>query len=106
MFLLIQNSFLETLHFNNCLNQKISIDRLGKIKNCPSMTKDFGDVSLRPSFEDIVTSEDFRYLWKIKKDDIEICKDCELRYACLDCRAYLTDPQNLLSKPVKCKYTP
>ena len=34
--------YLESLTYNNCLNQKISIDRFGNIKNCPSMGKSYG----------------------------------------------------------------
>lgn len=54
----------------------------------------------------IVGSEEFRKLWNIKKDDIEICKECELRYVCQDCRAYIANPENIHSKPRKCTYTP
>lgn len=34
--------YMESLSFNNCLNAKISIDRFGNIKNCPSMAKSWG----------------------------------------------------------------
>jgi hypothetical protein len=48
----------------------------------------------------------FRSAWHIKKDMIKKCRDCEFRYACTDCRAYLEDPQDILSKPLKCGYDP
>jgi hypothetical protein len=35
-----------------------------------------------------------------------VCKDCEFRYICTDCRAYLEDPYNEYSKPLKCGYDP
>lgn len=34
----------------------------------------------------IVKSLGFQELWKIRKDDIEICKVCEFRYMCIDGR--------------------
>ena len=34
--------FLEAQNYNTCLNRKISIDSMGLIKNCPSMTQSFG----------------------------------------------------------------
>jgi radical SAM protein with 4Fe4S-binding SPASM domain len=43
-------------------------------------------------------------VWEITKNQIEICKDCELRYICQDCRAYTIDENNKYSKPLKCKY--
>ena len=36
---------MESLSFNNCLNAKISIDRFGNIKNCPSMAKSANSTS-------------------------------------------------------------
>ena len=53
-----------------------------------------------------VADSEFKKVWLINKDQIDICKDCELRYACSDCRAYTVDPEKLNSKPVKCGYDP
>ena len=39
-----------------------------------------------------------------KKDDIDKCKECELRYMCQDCRAYIKDKENIYSAPTKCNY--
>lgn len=97
--------YLESLKHNSCLNQKISIDVNGFIKNCPSMSKSFGNV-FEDNIEDIVNSNEFQLLWNIKKDDIEVCKDCEFRYICTDCRAYVEDPKDIYSKPLKCGYNP
>jgi len=44
--------------------------------------------------------------WNITKDQIDICKDCEFRHICTDCRAYIEDPKNIYSKPLKCGYNP
>jgi hypothetical protein len=46
----------------------------------------------------------FRKYWDINKDKIHVCKDCEFRYICTDCRAYVEDPEDILSKPLKCDY--
>jgi len=39
------------------------------------------------------------------KDKIDVCKDCEYRYACLDCRCFRMN-EDIYSKPKKCKYNP
>lgn len=31
---------------------------------------------------------------------------CEFRYICTDCRAFLVDPRDSRSKPLKCGYNP
>ena len=97
-------NFTEAINFNSCLNRKISLDSRGNIKNCPSQAEDFGNISLI-SFSEVLKNNKFKHLWKIKKDDISICKDCEYRYICTDCRVF-TQEDNNLSKPLKCTYDP
>lgn len=99
------NTFIEAQKFNTCLNKKISVDAEGEIRNCPSLVKSFGNIKSE-SLKEIVLQESFRTLWHINKDQIEICKDCEFRYICTDCRAYLSDKDDILSKPEKCNYDP
>lgn len=97
--------YLESLNYNTCLHKKIAVDKRGNIKNCPSMEKSYGSI-VDTMLIDVVTSFDFKKVWYIKKDDIEICKDCELRHMCQDCRAFISDENNILSKPSKCSYNP
>ncbi|MCG8412356.1 MAG: hypothetical protein MI739_13845, partial [Bacteroidales bacterium] len=57
------------------------------------------------SLLDVVNSKEFQFYWNISKDQIEVCKDCEFRYICSDCRAY-TKNSNVYSQPAKCTYNP
>ncbi|MEI6950347.1 grasp-with-spasm system SPASM domain peptide maturase [Paraflavisolibacter sp. H34] len=98
-------NFFEAQKFNGCLNRKIAVDVFGEIKNCPSMAHSFGnirDTELRQA----VGQEAFRRSWTMAKDSIRTCRDCEFRYACSDCRAYVEDPSDPYSKPLKCGYDP
>jgi SPASM domain peptide maturase of grasp-with-spasm system len=97
--------FTESQHYNTCLNRKLCIDENGYIKNCPSMVKHYGHID-NTKLEDVVKSEEFQKLWYIKKDDINVCKDCEFRYMCMDCRAYIKNPNDIYSQPAKCHYNP
>lgn len=97
--------YTESLAANSCLNRKIAVDRLGNIKNCPSMVESYGhanEVPLKAALE----AEGFKTKWGIKKEQIEVCKVCEFRHICTDCRAYLSEPTNVYSKPAKCGYDP
>jgi SPASM domain peptide maturase of grasp-with-spasm system len=98
-------TFSESLNYNSCLNRKISIDKEGNIKNCPSMQKNYGCIT-NTSLSEVIDIQDFRRVWSIKKDDINTCKGCEFRYVCTDCRAYIENPENENSKPLKCGYNP
>jgi SPASM domain peptide maturase of grasp-with-spasm system len=90
---------------NSCLSHKISINNLGEIKNCPSTSEVYGNIATANLVEAIMQPH-FKKYWKITKDQIQICKDCEFRYICTDCRAYVETPGDLYSKPLKCGYDP
>ncbi len=97
--------FTESQHHNTCLNRKISIDKDGNIKNCPSMPQSFGNIK-DTTLEEALNHPDFKKYWNINKEQIEVCKDCEFRHICTDCRAYLENPEDQYSKPLKCGYNP
>lgn len=103
-------TFTESHHHNSCLNRKISIDVNGDIKNCPSMPESYGNIK-DTTLEEAINKPGFKKYWNITKDDIEVCRDCEFRYICTDCRAYtertkFSDEGLDLSKPLKCGYNP
>lgn len=98
-------TFTESLSLNSCLNGKISIDKNGSIRNCPSMEQSFGNIN-NTTLEQALLDKQFKKYWTLNKDQIEICKDCEFRYICTDCRAYVENPMNDKSKPLKCGYNP
>jgi SPASM domain peptide maturase of grasp-with-spasm system len=98
-------AFTESMVHNSCLNRKIAVDARGEIKNCPSLDRSFGNAR-EISLHSALARHDFKELWSINKDQIEICRDCEFRYVCTDCRAYLAKPEDRFSKPAKCNYDP
>lgn len=98
-------TYTESLNHNSCLNRKISIDAEGYIKNCPSMKESFGNIK-DTTLAEAIEKSGFKKYWDINKDKIHVCKDCEFRYICTDCRAYVEDPEDILSKPLKCGYNP
>ena len=96
--------FTESLSFNNCLNKKLGIDKSGYVKNCPSFKNNFGHIE-NIKLNELFLNKKFIIYWKIKKDDIKVCKTCEFRYICSDCRVFTTKNQ-INGKPSKCKYNP
>ena len=94
----------ESLNYNTCLNKKLSIDKNRKIKNCPYLDKDFGDYT-HNSIIETVKSKEFQKLWKLSKDKINECKDCQYRYMCNDCRVFTVN-NNIKNKPIFCDFNP
>lgn len=103
------SKILESLNHNSCLHKKISIDKEGYIRNCPSMPRHFGNIK-NTTLEEALNHPDFKKYWNVNKDMIAVCKDCEFRHICTDCRAYTErthfDDDIDLSKPLKCGYNP
>ena len=87
------------------MERKLSIDRFGQVKNCPSMKKSWGHAR-NLDILGVLEDEGFRSVWGISKDQIDICQVCEFRDICSDCRAYVNVPDDLYSKPAKCAYDP
>lgn len=98
-------TYTESLYHNTCLNRKIAIDINGDIKNCPSMKESFGNIK-DITLETALSKANFKKLWNVKKDEILKCRDCEFRHVCTDCRAYVDDPNDTRSAPLKCGYDP
>lgn len=90
---------------NNCLAFKIGLDDQSNIKNCPSMQLPLGNLRT-DSIASVIQQQDYQKYVSIKKDQLDSCKRCVFRYACVDCRAYLQDPADAYSKPLKCGYNP
>ncbi len=101
-----QRSFLESINYNSCLYKKLAIDVNGDIKNCPNIKHSFGTIDTIENVDSILEDSIFKRIGNIKKDEIEVCKYCEFRHVCTDCRAYVEDPKNDYSKPLKCGYNP
>lgn len=94
----------ESLRYNNCLYRKLTILRDGSISNCLFSEQRYGSVFARPSFVKIVSSASFQECWMVSKDLIDGCKDCELRYACLDCRYTTNKGRFSFERPSWCHY--
>jgi SPASM domain peptide maturase of grasp-with-spasm system len=90
---------------NSCLNRKIGVDINGSIKNCPSTKEVYGNISNIKDLDSIVSSREFKSMGEIGKANIKVCKVCEFRDICSDCRTYTTDNERL-GKPEKCNYDP
>lgn len=104
-FRLNNKLFTESQHYNTCLNKKICIDREGNLKNCLYMVESAGTLDALMNGGTVDFGKLKRW-WGVRKDDIDVCKDCEFRYMCTDCRSFLKDPADMYSQPEKCPYNP
>lgn len=93
---------------HNCFSKFLCITSTGEAIPCV-MARDLvlGNV-LEESVPDILEKPQTKFIRGLSMDKIEICKDCEYRYACFDCRPMAKNygGGNLYAKPVNCHYDP
>jgi SPASM domain peptide maturase of grasp-with-spasm system len=94
----------EARSFNSCLNRKLSVAADGSICGCPSQKARLGNIA-DVRLKDVVNDPGLRLLWQTTKDHVEVCRDCEFRYICTDCRVF-TENGDAHAKPAKCTYDP
>jgi radical SAM protein with 4Fe4S-binding SPASM domain len=99
-------SFFYNHYFNPCWGNKLGIDVDGTIRPCLWSQETPGNI-LEKDIRDLILDGEFDKYWELKKDDIKICKECEYRYACSDCRVEAVRQGGLFdSKTAGCKYDP
>ena len=100
-----KKSYIENIFYNSCWNKKIAITSSGDLLPC-IFARDEVIGNIKKSSKDIL-KEKVIEKWKITKDKVETCKDCEFRYCCHDCRPLAKAINgNIYSKYPRCCYNP
>jgi len=95
-----------SLCWNNCWAGLIAITTDGNVLPCIfARGQVAGNVRTQP-LSDIINSS-MQEFWRLTKDHVEICRDCEYRYFCHDCRPWAYGYSgNLYAKSPRCTYDP
>lgn len=92
---------------NRCWPGKIAITGQGDVVPCIFARDLVVGRYEGGNLAEIVHGEELGRLWGITLDQVEVCRDCEYRYACWDCRAIAyTTTGNLYAKDPRCTYDP
>lgn len=71
---------------HSCLLGKLTITETGIVLPCIfSRSQALGSVR-QNSLQKVLESDKLQSIWKTTKDDVLVCRDCEYRYVCFDCR--------------------
>ena len=90
-----------------CWKGKIAISSEGDVYPCIFAREKSVGKFPEMRLEEIIQGQVLQRLWQINLDEVETCRDCELRYGCFDCRALAqTTTGDLLSKNPRCRYNP
>ena len=102
-----KKDFIKNLSGNSCLQGKMNITCDGYVSPC-IMSERFIDKKYNiknNSLKEIIDEYLIERFWRISRDYIKLCKDCEYRYTCKDCRAVEGSEEDVYQKS-KCKYNP
>jgi SPASM domain peptide maturase of grasp-with-spasm system len=97
--------FTEAQKHNLYFNRKLAIDNHGNFKNHLKSSRSFGNLKTN-KISDVLQNNEFTKPWFISKELIEVCKDCEFRYVCVDDRLDLIKTQSGYSYNSECQYNP
>ena len=72
---------------HSCLAGKITVTETGDVLPCIfSRDQVIGNVLGSGGLRSITQGSDLQRVWNTTKDDVVVCRDCEYRYVCFDCR--------------------
>ncbi len=105
IFSLEKNLYNESLAYNTFYNRKAFIDQHGNVFNTARYINSFGNIKNKP-LSAIIASDNFKEFWTVKKDVINVCKDCEFRHMCVDARVPVKRKKDEWFFPIECNYNP
>ena len=107
LYLHVDREYFSMAHYwNTCWGGELAITSRGEVLPCIFARDKILGNAYNQSLRDIINGPAQKY-WKIKSDRIDKCKDCEYRYACMDCRVLsFKSGRGLFGAPVRCNYDP
>ncbi len=79
-------SFQRNHRYHSCLAGKIAITTDGQVIPCIFSRNNILGNLKDQELADVLKSAALKKTWELTKDEVLVCKDCEYRYACSDCR--------------------
>jgi len=102
-----KNKFNKNRNQNSCWYGKCAIADNGDVLPCVfERNIIYGNIK-KLSISNILKSESLKKYWHLHYGKIEVCQDCEFRFACKDCRPLgMSMSGNIYSKNYRCDYNP
>lgn len=96
------DTFFRNKDGNSCWNNQLVVTVNGSLLPCKKARWAIMGSVLNKRLKDFILDKSVEKWWKLSKDYIEECKDCEYRYACFDCRPRESENENLYSRNKFC----
>ncbi|MBU2068137.1 radical SAM protein, partial [Patescibacteria group bacterium] len=102
-----EQEFIRNKKGHSCWQGKLCVTSSGLVIPCIMAREEICGSVKDQSLSGIIHSDNLQNSWNLSKDRIEICRDCEFRYACFDCRPLAKgEIGNLYVQGNNCLYNP
>lgn len=106
-FVVNSETYERNCRWNSCWFGKAAITSVGDVLPCIFARDQVAGNVKRQSLSEIILGKRMFSFWSLTKDQVEVCKDCEYRYVCKDCRPWTYGfTGNLHAKSPRCTYNP
>ena len=97
---------IESKFYHSYLNKRVHINTNGIVSRFRDDKINFGHIKSFNLQLEIENPNSFSYYWSAKKDDTDICNDCEFRYVCIDFRIPKKRKKSKWYHQIECNYNP
>ncbi len=106
-FNISKQRFIDGMSRNTCWYGKLAISDNGEVLPCVfARNISYGNIK-EEGLANILAGEKLKSYWHFTFSEVDVCKDCEYRFACKDCRPVAMGIDgNLYAKNPKCLYDP
>jgi radical SAM protein with 4Fe4S-binding SPASM domain len=106
-FFVNEEVYKRNRNWNSCWFGKAAVTSQGNVLPCVFARNQVAGNIKKQSLSDIIKGEIMLSYWKLTKDKVEVCNDCEYRYVCQDCRPWAYGfTGKLTAKSPRCTYNP
>ncbi|UCD44461.1 MAG: radical SAM protein [Candidatus Bathyarchaeota archaeon] len=106
-FVVNKQVYEKNLFWNSCWMGKVTVTSAGDVLPCNFGREQVVGNVHDERLKDLINNEKMKYFWELTMDKIEVCKDCEYRYICPDCRPWAFGfTGKLTAKSPRCTYDP
>lgn len=99
---------IEAQFVNTYLNKRIFINGNGDLCLSEQHNLVLGNINqvTVKEIRELITLNEVQKYWQLTKDEIDVCKDCEFRKACIDFRKIFQRPNEEWYHKIECNYNP
>lgn len=99
------DQFNGSSQYHTYFHKRVHIMANGDITDSHDSNRVFGNIN-DENFNEIIRSNSFQSIWKVKKNEIDVCNHCEFAPVCQDKRPLIRRSDGTWYSEIECEYNP